>query len=223
MPIKNFADHPLDFQEIDPDTMLKRGSEFYQLMDRRRSVRDFSNRQVPDAVIKQCLLTAGTAPSGANRQPWHFAVVQSAEIKKAIRDAAEQEEQEFYQRRAPRDWLDALAPIRTDAHKPFLEIAPCLIVAFAEKYAIDESGQKQKNYYVTESASLACAFLIAALHNAGLATLTHTPSPMKFLNKILARPGSEKPLMLIVAGYPAANARVPAIKRKPLDGFTSYF
>lgn len=223
MSTKNFADHPLKFKEIDQQTMLQRGSDFYQLMNQRRSVRDFSNRQVPDALIKQCLLTAGTAPSGANRQPWHFAVVQSPEIKKTIREAAEEEEKEFYQRRAPQDWLDALAPIGTDADKPFLEIAPCLIVAFAEKYVIDDSGQKQKNYYVTESASLACAFLIAALHNAGLATLTHTPSPMKFLNRILERPESEKPLMLIVTGYPAADARVPDISRKPLDEFTSYF
>jgi nitroreductase len=213
----------LDFEEYPVEKMELRAKVFRQEMAKRRSIREFSSRPIPKNVITECLRTAGTAPSGANRQPWHFAVVQSPEIKKSIREAAEEEEKEFYQRRAPQDWLDALAPIGTDADKPFLEIAPCLIVAFAEKYVIDDSGQKQKNYYVTESASLACAFLIAALHNAGLATLTHTPSPMKFLNRILKRPEAEKPLMLIVTGYPAADARVPDISRKPLDDFTSYF
>ncbi|HAJ77260.1 MAG TPA: nitroreductase family protein [Gammaproteobacteria bacterium] len=212
----------LNFQERDEAEMLSRSHSFEQLMQNRRTVRDFSDRAVPKQIIENCLLTANSAPSGANRQPWHFAVVSSPAIKKQIREAAEIEEQEFYENRAPQDWLDALAPLGTDSNKPFLETAAYLIVIFAQKYCLDENGKQLKNYFVTESASIASGLLIAALHNAGLATLTHTPSPMKFLNQILGRPASEKPLMVLVAGYPDENARVPAISRKSLQQVASF-
>ncbi len=212
----------LNFQERDEAEMLSRSHSFEQLMQNRRTVRDFSDRPVPKRLIENCLLTANSAPSGANRQPWHFAVVSSPAIKRQIREAAEIEEQEFYENRAPQDWLDALAPLGTDSNKPFLETAAYLIVIFAQKYGLNEDGKKMKNYFVTESACIASGFLIAALHNAGLATLTHTPSPMKFLNQILGRPASEKPLMVLVAGYPEENARVPAISRKSLQQVASF-
>ena len=211
----------LTFEELSVAEMKSRALEFNTLMQRRRTVRDFSARAVPREIIDACLSAAGSAPSGANRQPWHFALISDPAIKYEIRAAAETEEEEFYNNRAPQDWLDALAPLGTDPDKPFLEIAPFLIVVLAQKFLIDAQGKKLKNYYVTESASIATGLLIAALHNAGLATLTHTPSPMKFLNKILARPSSEKPLMVIVAGYPKADARVPDIKRKPLSEIVS--
>lgn len=211
----------LDFEELSETEMQARALDFTTLMQRRRTVRDFSPREVPRAVIDACLATAGSAPSGANRQPWHFALISDPAIKREIRIAAEAEEEEFYSRRAPQDWLDALAPLGTDSEKPFLEHAPFLIVVFAQKFVVDAQGNKLKNYYVTESASIATGLLIAALHNAGLATLTHTPSPMKFLNSILDRPSTEKPLMLIVAGYPEQGARVPDIQRKPLRDIVS--
>ena len=172
-------------------------------------------------MIDACLSVGGSAPSGANRQPWHFALISNPAIKREIRSAAEVEEKEFYEKRAPQDWLDALAPLGTDSDKPFLEHAPYLIVVFAQKFVLDGKGNKLKNYYVTESASIATGLLIAALHNAGLATLTHTPSPMKFLNTILERPNTEKPLMVIVTGYPKEGARVPDIQRKALNEFVS--
>ncbi len=211
----------LPFVELSEAEMISRAQEFNTLMQRRRTVRDFSSRPVPRAVIDACLDTAGSAPSGANRQPWHFALISDPAIKRKIRTAAEHEEEEFYSTRAPQDWLDALAPLGTDPEKPFLEDAPYLIVVFAQKFVIDEEGKKLKNYYVTESASLATGMLITALHNAGLATLTHTPSPMKFLNKILERPSTEKPLMVVVTGYPEAGARVPDIGRKSFAEFVS--
>ncbi|HIF75281.1 MAG TPA: nitroreductase family protein [Porticoccaceae bacterium] len=202
--------------------MQERATKFEQLMSTRRTVRDFSNKAVPRKLIEDCLLTAGSAPSGANRQPWHFAVVSSPIIKQKIRAAAELEEKEFYTKRAPQDWLDALAPLGTDADKPFLERAPYLVVIFGQKYQLSSEGKKYKNYYVTESAGIATGLLIAGLHNAGLATLTHTPSPMKFLNEILGRPVSEKPLMVLVVGYPEPDATVPDISRKPLEQFSSF-
>lgn len=209
--------------EILPETEMKfRAIAFSEAMQSRRSVRDFSDRPVPREVIEGCLMTAGSAPSGANRQPWHFAVVSNPVIKKQIRLAAEKEEEEFYANRAPQDWLDALAPLGTDSNKPFLERAPYLIVIFAQKYVHDAEGRKHKNYYVTESVSIATGLLIAALHNAGLASLTHTPSPMKFLNQILDRPATEKPLMIVVTGYPDSNACVPDITRKSLAEITSF-
>ena len=212
----------LKFQKRDEAEMQSRAEAFEQLMLSRRTVRDFSDRSVPKELIESCLLTANSAPSGANRQPWHFVVVSDPVIKKQIRDKAEAEERVFYADRAPKDWLDALAPLGTDANKPFLETAPHLIVIFAQKYLLDENGKKLKNYFVTESASIATGLLIAALHNAGLASLTHTPSPMKFLNTILDRPTSEKPLMILVAGYPEKNVQVPAISRKSLQEIASF-
>ena len=212
----------LEFTEYQPAEMQARSSNFYQLLKTRRTVRDFSDRPVPVELIENCLLTAGTAPSGANRQPWHFAVVSDPAIKREIRLAAEDEEKEFYQRRAPQDWLDALAPLGTDEHKPFLETAPYLIVIFGQKFELDSAGNKHKNYYVPESVGIATGMLIAALHNAGLASLTHTPSPMKFLNSILDRPSTEKPEMILVTGYPTADAEVPDIGRKDLAGIASF-
>ncbi len=218
---KTLSTIELAFEELSEADMKTRALDFNALMQRRRTVRDFSSREVSREVIDACLATAGSAPSGANRQPWHFALISDATIKKAIRSAAETEEEEFYNKRAPQDWLDALAPLGTDSEKPFLEHAPFLIVVFAQKFVVDAQGNKLKNYYVTESASLATGLLIAALHNAGLATLTHTPSPMKFLNTILERPSTEKPLMVIVTGYPKTGAKVPDIHRKALNEFVS--
>jgi len=213
---------PLAARRYELEEMLQRAREYQEEVARRRSVRDFSAEPVPREIIEHCLLAAGSAPSGANRQPWHFCVVADPDIKHQIRLGAEAEEREFYQRRAPRDWLDTLAPLGTDANKPFLEIAPYLIVIFAEKHSLDKHGKKQKNYYVPESVGIATGVLISALHHAGLATLTHTPSPMKFLNRILGRPEREKPAMILVVGYPAPGAQVPNIKRKSLQGIASF-
>ena len=205
------------YQEYPVEEMERRANEFYAEMRRRRTVRDFSDRSVPRAVIEQCLLTAGTAPNGANMQPWRFVVVQDPAIKRRIRLAAEAEEQAFYESRAPQEWLDALAHLGTDARKPFLETAPYLIAIFAQSYGLDVNGRKVKHYYVNESVGIATGFLIAALHRAGLATLTHTPSPMNFLNELLDRPANERPFLLLVVGYPAADATVPVIEKKPLE------
>ena len=220
------SDHPtipLDrYREFPIEEMRERVAEFYADVDRRRTVRDFSDRPVPRDVIEAALQAANTAPSGANLQPWHFAVVSGADTKKKIREAAEVEEQEFYERRAPDEWLAALEPLGTDEHKPFLETAPYLIAVFLQKYGELPDGRKVKHYYPAESTGLATGILITALHRAGLATLTHTPSPMKFLNEILGRPKSERPFLLLVVGYPANDARVPDIKRKKLADFTSW-
>ena len=218
----SFKTIPLDFTLLEESEMFERAKALNELLQKRRSVRDYSDKPVPRELIEQCLLAANSAPSGANRQPWHFAVVRDAKKKKEIREGAEEEEREFYTSRAPQDWLDALTPLGTDANKPFLETAPCLIVIFGQKYEVDENGQKLKNYYVAESVGIATGLLIAALHNAGLATLTHTPAPMKFLNKILNRPNTERPIMILVVGYPEKNARVPNISRKTLEQFTSF-
>ena len=218
----SFKTIPLDFTLLEESEMFERAKALNELLQKRRSVRDYSDKPVPRELIEQCLLAANSAPSGANRQPWHFAVVRDAKKKKEIREGAEEEEREFYTSRAPQDWLDALTPLGTDANKPFLETAPYLIVIFGQKYEVDENRQKLKNYYVAESVGIATGLLIAALHNAGLATLTHTPAPMKFLNKILNRPNTERPIMILVVGYPEKNARVPDISRKTLDQFTSF-
>tara|TARA_B100000315_G_scaffold234287_2_gene248176 strand:+ start:4116 stop:4784 length:669 start_codon:yes stop_codon:yes gene_type:complete len=210
------------YQEYPEAEMLSRAREFYQDIKRRRTVRDYGARQVPREIIEDCIRAAGTAPSGANMQPWHFVVVESLEIKRIIKQAAEKEEQEFYHGKAPQAWLDALAHLGTDEHKPFLETAPYLIAVFAQSHSINEKGEKVKHYYVPESAGIACGFLLAALHHAGLVTLTHTPSPMGFLNEILERPKNEKPYMLIVAGYPAAEPTVPVITKKSLDEISSW-
>ena len=210
------------YQERNPDDMLKRSHDFYEQIKRRRTVRDFSNRPVDRKIIENCLLAAGTAPNGANLQPWHFSVVETAELKGRIRVAAEEEEREFYNGRAPQEWLDALAPLGTDDQKPFLEIAPYLIVIFSRAYDVREDGTKVKNYYATESVGIATGMLITALHDCGLATLTHTPSPMKFLNEILGRPASERPFVVLVAGYPADDATVPDISKKPLNEIATF-
>ena len=212
----------LKFNELSISEMQSRAQSFLARMSTRRTVRSFSDRSVPKEIIEQALATAGSAPSGANRQPWHFAVAGTNEVKRRIRIGAEEEEHEFYNRRAPKEWLDALKPFGTDERKPFLEIAPWIITVFAKKIELDEDNQKQKNYYVTESVCIATGLLIAAPHNAGLATLTHTPSPMKFLNEIFDRPVSEKPLMLVVTGYPSEGVKVPSIKRKSLEQISSF-
>lgn len=212
----------LDSAHYTEQEMLERASNFRDLASRRRSVRDFSSQGVPIEVIEQCLLAAGSAPSGANRQPWHFCVVGDPAIKQQIREAAELEEREFYQRRAPDAWLQALAPLGTNDEKPFLQVAPYLIVIFAEKIGVDAQGNKSKNYYVPESVGIATGVLITALHHAGLATLTHTPISMKFLNQILGRPERERPTMILVAGYPAPDTRVPDIQRKSLSEIASF-
>lgn len=214
---------PLDtYDELDPEEMKRRAKDFYDLIKRRRTVRDFSSRPVPREVIEHALLSAGTAPNGANKQPWHFVAVSDPDVKKKIRVEAEKEEHEFYTRRAPEDWLEDLRPFGTDENKPFLEVAPYLIGIFAESYAINEEGEKEKNYYVKESVGIATGMLITALHNAGLATLTHTPSPMGFLNEIMERPSNEKPFLLLVVGYPAKDVKVPDITKKSLAEIASF-
>ena len=221
MPAANQIPLP-HYREYPAPEMARRAAEFYDDMRRRRSVRDFSSRPVSRTVIETCLRAAGTAPSGANFQPWHFVAVSSPALKREIRQAAEAEEREFYTRRAPQDWLDALAPIGTDAEKPFLETAPYLIGVFAQPYQMLPDGSKVKHYYVTESVGIATGILITALHLAGLATLTHTPSPMNFLNTLLDRPAHERPFLLLVTGYPAEQARVPDIHKKPLDEIATF-
>lgn len=195
---------------------LTRGAEFLELMERRRTVRDFSDEPVPIEIIETAIRTAGTAPSGANMQPWRFVVVRDPETKSRIREAAEREEHESYHGRMSEKWLRRLAPLGTDEHKPFLEIAPYLIVVFRIT-SVNETGEPEPTYYSQESVGIAVGLLLAALHTAGLATLTHTPSPMKFLQEILGRPKTEVPFVLIPVGYPAADAKVPDIKRKSLD------
>jgi len=213
---------PLEFEEKPPGEMEQAAARFYNEIRRRRTVRDFSDRPVSREIIENALRAAGTAPSGANMQPWHFAVIGSSELKRKIREAAEQEEREFYEHRASEEWLRALEPLGTDEHKPFLEAAPWLIAVFLKKFSFDHQGNRLKNYYTAESVGIACGFLLAALHKAGLATLTHTPSPMKFLNRLLDRPKTERPYMLIVTGYPAPDARVPVIGKLPLEDIATF-
>ena len=206
----------LDFQKLDGDEQTRRADEFFEMLNRRRTVRDYSDRDVPFELIEKAIVTAGTAPSGANMQPWRFVVVRDAEIKRKIREAAEKEEHESYHGRMSEKWLRRLAILGTDEHKPFLEIAPYLIVVFRIN-SVEENGETEPTYYSQESVGIAVGMLLAALHNMGLATLTHTPSPMKFLQEILGRPKNEIPFVLIPVGYPADNAKVPDITRKPLD------
>lgn len=210
--------------EYSDDEKVDAAQSFYEEIKDRRSCRYFTNAPVPREVIEKAILAAGTAPNGANHQPWHFVVVENAPIKEKIRVAAEEEEEKFYAGKAGKEWLEALAPIGTDPDKSFLEIAPYLIVVFGQRKGGLHPGDKKKNYYVTESCGIACGFLLAALHRAGLATLTHTPSPMGFLREICGRPDDEKPVMIIVAGLPAADATVPvhATIKKPLDQITSW-
>jgi len=213
---------PLTFTEYPLEEMRERAVSFREEMQRRRTVRHFSERPVPRAIIEECLIAAGTAPNGANLQPWHFVVVSESKVKHEIRIAAEEEEEEFYNRRAPQEWLDALAPLGTNAHKPFLETAPYLIAIFGKNHSILPDGRRVKNYYVNESVGIAAGFLIAALHHAGLVSLTHTPSPMGFLNNILNVNPDSKPFLLLVAGYPTEDAQVPVITKKPLEEIVTF-
>ncbi|MCP5052441.1 MAG: nitroreductase family protein [bacterium] len=199
------------------EEQLERARSFYRFMDTRRSVRDFSPAPVPRELVELAIKTASTAPSGAHRQPWCFVAVNDPDIKCQIRAAAEKEEQESYENRMSEEWLDALRPLGTNANKPYLETVPWLVVLFEETQGIDKDGNPRKNYYVKESVGIAAGMFIAALHNMGLATLTHTPSPMRFLSHILGRPKNERPFILFPIGYPAENAQVPDIKRKPLE------
>ena len=210
------------YQRFSDEEMLERAGAFYRKLNRRRTVREFSASPVPREVIEWCLLAAGTSPSGAHRQPWHFVVVTDAGLKHRIREAAEAEEREFYEQRAPQDWLDALAPLGTTAEKPFLETAPYLIAIFAERFGVAADGDHVQNYYVSESVGIATGMLITALHHVGLATLTHTPSPMGFLNDLLDRPANERPFLLLVTGYPAEGAVVPDLVRKTLSQIATF-
>jgi nitroreductase len=210
------------YQRYEESEMEQRAADFYTDIQRRRTVRDFLDRPVPKRVIEDCLRAAGTAPSGANMQPWSFVAVSDPDAKHRIRVAAEQEEQEFYDHRAPQEWLDALAPLGTDPDKPFIETAPYLIGIFAQNFGILPDGRQVKHYYATESVGIATGILLTALHNAGLVSLTHTPSPMGFLNEILGRPSNERPFLLIVTGYPADDATVPAITKKRLDEIATF-
>jgi nitroreductase len=212
------------FEHRTDEELLRHAREFRNLVSCRRTVRDFDPRPVPREVIEACIAAAGSAPSGANQQPWHFVAISDSAVKRRIRAAAEAEEREFYERRAPAEWLEALRPIGTDWHKPFLETAPWLIAIFVQKWGRDAAGGKVKHYYPTESVGIATGLLITALHTAGLATLTHTPSPMGFLNDILGRPAdSDRAFLLLVAGHPAPGARVPAIERRPLEATCTWY
>jgi len=208
---------PLDFERLSSEESARRAAELYALMDRRRSVRDFSSEPVPRELVETAIRTASTAPSGAHRQPWRFVVVGDPETKRRIRVAAEAEEKKSYEERMPDEWLEALKPLGTTWQKPFLETVPWIVVAFEELYGVDESGAKSKNYYVRESVGLACGLFIASLHTMGLATLTHTPSPMGFLRELLGRPKNERPFILFPVGYPAQGAQVPDLRRKSLE------
>jgi nitroreductase len=210
------------YREYPLEEMRHRASAFRTELQRRRTVRQFSDRPVPREVIEECLLAAGTAPSGANMQPWHFVAVGDPALKRQIRAAAEREEHDFYHHRAPKEWLEALAPLGTDEHKPYLELAPWLIAIFGRTYGVRPDGTHLKHYYVQESVGIATGMLVTALHNVGLATLTHTPSPMGFLREILGRPRNERPFLLLVAGYPAADARVPDIGKRPLAEIATF-
>lgn len=210
------------YVEYPPGEMAERAMKFREELQRRRTVREFSSREIPAGIIEECILAAGTAPNGANLQPWHFVVVKSPELKKQIRTEAEKEEKEFYENRAPDEWLDALYPLGTDENKPFLEEAPCLIAIFSQSYGFNKAGRKIKHYYVKESVGIATGMLITALHHAGLATLTHTPSPMGFLNELLDRPENERPFLLLVTGYPADGVTVPDLQKKSLNEIATF-
>jgi nitroreductase len=213
-----------DYVEYPQEEMLQRSERFYLDIKRRHSIRQFSDREVPQAIIENCIKAAGTAPNGANHQPWHFVAIHSSDLKKQVREQAELHEQGFYSGRAGEEWLEALQPLGTDAQKPYLEHAPWLIAIFSQKKGGLKAGEKQQNYYVHESVGIATGFLITALHNAGLVTLTHTPKPMSFLSKLCQRPDDERPYMLLIAGYPDENATVPdhARNKKSLDQICTF-
>jgi nitroreductase len=210
-------------ESYDEQETLEKSKTFYSWMDSRRTVRDFSDKPIPKKIIDNLILTASSAPSGAHKQPWTFCMVSDPKLKAQIRKAAEEEEYESYHSRMPPEWLDDLRPLQTDWKKPFLEIAPYLIVVFKKTYDLKEDGSKKTNYYVAESVGLACGFLLAAIHNAGLVALTHTPSPMNFLTKILNRPDNERPFLLIPVGYPAKETFVPKLHRKKLNDVAIYY
>jgi len=214
-PLSSYIEYPIE-------EMKQRAIDFRKHMQRRRTVRDFSTRPVPREIIEECLLVAGSAPSGANLQPWQYVVVSDPRIKHEIRIAAEQEEKEFYHGRAPQEWLDALSVIGTDEHKPFLETAPYLIVIFGKNHSYLPDGRRIRNYYVNESVGIAAGFLIAAIHNAGLVSLTHTPSPMGFLNGILHIAPDAKPFLILVVGYPTEDAQVPEIEKNSLEEIATF-
>ncbi len=207
---------------VSTDDMGVRAAAFREEMQRRRTIRSFSDRPVPREVIESCLRAAATAPSGANMQPWHFVAVSDPEVKRRIRAGAEKEEREFYEKRASQEWLAALAPLGTDAEKPFLETAPYLIAIFAQSYGLLPDGRRVKHYYASESVGIATGMLIIAVHLAGLACLTHTPSPMGFLNSILDRPSNERPYLVLVVGYPAEDATVPVISKRPFEEVATF-
>ena len=210
-------------EKVAPEGAIQKSLKFYEWIDRRRSVRDFSEKPVSREVIENLLRSASTAPSGAHKQPWTFCVVSDPVIKRKIRTAAEQEEYESYHGRMSDEWLEDLRPLQTDWKKPFLEVAPCLIIVFKKVYDLQPSGQKRNNYYVSESVGIACGFLLAAIHNAGLVALTHTPNPMNFLSKILQRPENERPFLLIPVGYPAEKTYVPKLSRKALKDISAFY
>jgi len=215
---------PLNFERLPEDEMVAQGHSFRELMARRRSVREFAPDSVPRELIETAIAAANTAPSGANRQPWHFAAVSDPMVKAAIRGGAEAEEREFYEGgRATEEWLKALAPLGTDWRKPFLEIAPWLVVVFKQIHAVGADGSKLTNYYVNESVGIACGLFIAAIQQMGLATLTHTPQPMRFLTRILDRPDSERPYILFPVGYPQADCKVPEISKKKMEEVSTWF
>ncbi|MFT5260587.1 MAG: iodotyrosine deiodinase [Saprospiraceae bacterium] len=215
-----FLKHQFDFKT--ETEMLMASRSYYAELKKRRTVRDFSDKAIPMEVIENAILSAGTAPSGANQQPWHFAVVTDQQMKIRIREAAEEEEREFYEHRASDEWLELLEHLGTDENKPFLEVAPCLIVVFQKKFTLDAEGKRKKNYYTPESVGIASGFLLSALHLSGLATLTHTPSPMRFFNKLLNRPSEERPVMVVVVGYPSTQATVPNIAKFTLSEIASF-
>jgi nitroreductase len=217
MSSENHKMKSLGYVQFPEDEMLERSVQFFEEMDRRRSVRHFSDRELPDGILEYIVKTAGTAPSGANKQPWHFCVIEDSEMKKRIREAAEEEEQKNYEQRMSDEWLEDLEKLGTDPVKEHLTEAPALIIVFKQSYTLTESGEKEKNYYVNESIGIAAGMLITAIHHAGLVTLTHTPSPMKFLSEILERPPNESAILVLPVGYPAEDAEVPDIGRKPLD------
>jgi nitroreductase len=210
------------YREYPVQEMLERAAGYAAELRRRRSVRAFSDRSVPRAVIEQCLLAAGSAPSGANMQPWSFVVVSDPALKRRIREGAEEQERALYERRASQEWLEALAPLGTNAEKPFLEQAPYLIAIFAQRHGLAPDGGKVKHYYVTESVGIATGMLVASVHHAGLVALTYTPSPMRFLGQILQRPPNERPFLLLAVGYPAVDATLPEIEKKSLDEIATF-
>jgi nitroreductase len=210
------------YREYSVEEMMQRAAAFYAEMQRRRTVRHFSDRPVPREVIEDCLRAAATVPSGANMQPWYFVVVTDPAVKRQIRAAAEEQESEFYRHRAPQEWLEALAPLGTTEHKPFLETAPYLIAIFVQRYGLLPDGGAIKHYYALESIGIATGILLTAIHHAGLVALTYTPSPMGFLNEILGRPANERPFLLLAVGYPADDAVVPEIRRKSLPEIATF-